>query len=204
MFSQPEQAELDQPQQTAAVLSRIYSTAREMTRALDEIVWAIDPRHDTLDSLIRYMGRFAQELLSAAGIRCRLDVPLEVPVWPLTAEIRHNLFLAYKEALNNVVKHAAATEVRISVTVRAADFILVLRDNGRGFDRSSPPSSVTGRIASGNGLRNIEGRISRIGGRCEISSELGQGTALSFVIPIRVPTVNPPSGFPRSGARSAI
>lgn len=188
MFSQPERNELDQPQQTAAVLSRIYSTAREMTRALDEIVWAIDPRHDTLDSLVGYMGRLAQELLGAANIRCRLDVPVDVPAWPLTAEIRHNLFLAFKEALNNVVKHAGATEVRISLEVRTRDFVLLLRDNGRGFDRHQPPSTEPGRIASGNGLRNIERRLAHIGGRFEISSEFGKGTSVSFVIPLHAVT----------------
>lgn len=202
MFSQPEQAELDRPQQTAAVLSRIYSTAREMTRALDEIVWAINPRHDTLDSLASYMGRFAQELLGAAGVRCRLDVPVEVPAWPLTAETRHNLFLAFKEGLNNVIKHAAATEVRISLEVRADDFVLQLRDNGRGFDRDTPPSAQEGRIASGNGLRNIEARITRIGGRCEISSEFGKGATISFIIPKTPP---PPSRSSRpAGAKTAI
>jgi signal transduction histidine kinase len=175
-----------------------------MTRSLDEIVWAIDPRHDTLESLIRYMGRFAQESLGAANIRCRLDVPLEVPAWPLTAETRHNLFLAYKEALNNVVKHAGATEVRISVEVRSHDFILLLRDNGRGFDREQPPSNEGGRIASGNGLRNIEGRISRIGGRCEISSQFGKGTVISFVIPARTPTGIPPRPASSASSRPAL
>jgi signal transduction histidine kinase len=137
------------------------------------------------------MGRFAQELLGAAGVRCRLDVPLEVPPWPLTAETRHNLFLAFKEALNNVVKHAGATEVRISLEVRSDVFIFQMRDNGRGFDREQPPSRQGGRIASGNGLRNIEGRIMRIGGRCEISSEFGKGTVVSFVIPFRTASGKP-------------
>ncbi|HLP09148.1 MAG TPA: two-component regulator propeller domain-containing protein [Opitutaceae bacterium] len=183
MFSQPQRNELDQPQQAAAVLSRIYSTAREMTRALDEIVWAIDPRHDTLDSLIGYMGLFAQELLGAAGIRCRLEVPDEVPTWPLTAEIRHNLFLAFKEALNNVVKHAAATEVHLSIEVRARAFVLTVRDNGRGFAHDQPAARTDGRLASGNGMRNIAQRIDRIGGRSEISSEPGKGTSIAFTIP---------------------
>jgi signal transduction histidine kinase len=204
MFSQPKQNALEHPQQTATVLSRIYSTAREMTRALDEIVWAIDPRHDTLESLIRYMGRFAQDLLGAADVRCRLDVPIEVPAWPLTAETRHNLFLAFKEALNNVVKHAAATEVRISVEVRPHDFILKLRDNGRGFDRERPPSGASDRISSGNGLVNIEGRISRIGGQCEISSEFGKGTVISFAIPVPPRTGNPPRNTSSGSSRPAI
>jgi signal transduction histidine kinase len=204
MFSQPKANALDHPQQTATVLSRIYSTAREMTGALDEIVWAIDPRHDTLESLIRYMGRFAQELLGAAEIRCRLDVPLETPAWPLTAEIRHNLFLAFKEALNNVVKHAGATEVRMSVEVRSHDFILILRDNGRGFDRDQPPSSESNRISPGNGLRNIEGRISRIGGRCEISSTSGKGTVVSFVIPVPTTAEIPPRNLNGTSSRPLV
>jgi signal transduction histidine kinase/ligand-binding sensor domain-containing protein len=204
MFSQPKQNTFDHPQQTATVLARIYSTAREMTLALDEIVWAIDPRHDTLESLIRYMGRFAQELLGAVEVRCRLDLPLEVPAWPLTAETRHNLFLAFKEALNNVVKHAAATEVRISVEVRSHDFILTLRDNGRGFDRDQPPSSESHRISSGNGLRNIEGRISQIGGRCEIGSQFGKGTVISFLIPVRTPTETLPRNTGPASSLPAI
>lgn len=187
MFSQPERNEIDHPQQTAAVLSRIYSTAREMTRALDEIVWAIDPRHDTFDSLVGYMSRFAQELLGAANLRCRLDVPVDVPAWPLTAEIRHNLFLAFKEALTNVIKHAAAAEVRIALETRGPAFILFIRDDGSGFDREQPPSSKErGRIATGNGLRNIERRLALIGGRCEISSAAGKGTTVSFVIPVQM------------------
>ena len=182
MFSQPDRNDLDQPKQTAAVLSRIYSTTREMTRALDEIVWAIDPRQDTLDGLVCYMGRFAQDLLDTANIRCRLDLPIDLPDWRLTAETRHNLFLAFKEALNNTIKHAAATEVHISMQPNSDTFVLVVKDNGRGFDCSHRGSTESGRIASGNGLPSLVRRLSRIGGRCEISSEPGSGTTVSFIV----------------------
>ena len=73
---------------------------------MDEIVWAVNPRQDSLDGLVTYSCQFAQEYLTMAGIQCRLDVPDRLPVVTLTADIRHNLFLAVKEALNNVVKHA--------------------------------------------------------------------------------------------------
>ncbi len=184
MFSQPDRAEYDEPQQTASVLARIYSTTDEITRSLDEIVWAIDPRHDTLDSLVSYMGRFAQDLLGTANIRCRLDLPLELPSWPITAETRHNLFLAFKETLNNTVKHAEATEVRILLRLRADAFVLVVKDDGRGFDRGQPSSMKSGRIVSGNGLPNVERRLARIGGHCEISSDLGGGTVVTFTVGI--------------------
>jgi len=182
MLSQPAQSQLGDPDRTAAMLSGIYRTARNVTRALDEIVWAINPRHDTLDSLVDYMCKLAQELLSAASVRCRLDMPVEVPTWPLTADQRHNLILAFKEALNNTIKHADATEARISVELRPGSFVLVLHDNGRGFDPEAPGPEEASRFSSGNGLGNMKERLARIGGSCDISSEKGAGTKVSLSV----------------------
>lgn len=166
---------------SAAVLDQIGHTAREATRSLDEIVWAVDPRHDTLDSVIGYMGKFAQDFLEAAGVRCRLDMPMSLPAWPLTAETRHNLFLAFKEALNNAVKHAAPTEVRVSVSLLQRGFMIRVQDNGRGFDHTAQPKT-TERVASGHGLENLRQRLAAIGGRCEIASVPNQGSSISFII----------------------
>ena len=182
MLSQPAGIKSGEPQQARAVLSRICSIASEATRALDEIVWAVDPRQDTLDSAMRYMGKFAQDMLVPADIRCRLDLPLDLPVWPLTAELRHNLFLAFKEALNNTLKHAAATEVHLSLTLQPDSFVLTVKDDGRGFARDRP-ASEPGRISSGNGLPNMERRLTRIGGRCEIATT-AHGTSVSFIVPV--------------------
>ena len=114
LLSQSAHGELENPAQAAAQLDRIYETSRELTRSMDEIVWAVNPQHDTLDSLASYLGNFAQEYLGSLGIRCRLDVPLQLPHWPITAEMRHNVFLAFKEALHNVVKHSGATRSSFS------------------------------------------------------------------------------------------
>ena len=192
MLSQPARADLVEPERTAAMLSRIYTTAREVTRSLDEIVWAVDPRHDTLDSLVDYMGKFAQKFLATASVRCRLDLPVEVPTWPLTAETRHNLFLAFKEALNNAVKHAAASEVRVSFSLRPDSFVLTVKDNGRGFVQV-PTSTGPDRIASGNGIVNMHARLARIGGRCEISSGNGGGTSVSLIVGVTVQAAHQPS-----------
>jgi signal transduction histidine kinase len=149
---------------------------------MDEIVWAVNPRHDTMESLASYLERFAQDLLATAGIRCRLDMPVHFPEWRLTAEVRHNLFLAFKEALHNVVKHAAATEVQIALTLQKSAFELVVADNGRGFDpngrKKSPEDEY--RFSSGNGLENMNRRLREIGGRCEIQTGTGQGTKVVF------------------------
>jgi signal transduction histidine kinase/ligand-binding sensor domain-containing protein len=187
MLSQSVRAEIEGQAQATADVDQIYGTARELTRAMDEIVWAVNPKHDTLDSLVTYLGRFAQQFLSAAGIRFRQDVPVYLPSWALTSEIRHNVFLALKEALHNVVKHADATEVRIFLELQPRGFVLVLVDNGRGFDlRSQAERSLANvdgpRISSGNGLPNMQKRLEEIGGRCEWNTAPGEGTRVKFVV----------------------
>ncbi|MEO6036481.1 MAG: histidine kinase, partial [Verrucomicrobiota bacterium] len=150
---------------------QVYRTARETTRALDEIVWAVNPKHDTLDSLASYLGRYAQSFLSATPIRCRLDVPLQMPVWSLTAEIRHNVFLAFKEALNNVVKHAAASEVKVSMELLPNGFLLCVADDGHGFETHKTSEGMGAARSrsgtAGNGIFNMQKRLEEIGGSCK-------------------------------------
>ena len=187
LLSQSAHGELHNPEQAAVQLNRIYDTTRELTRAMDEIVWAVNPEHDTLDSLASYLGKFAQEFLGSLAIRCRLDVPVQLPPWPVTAEVRHNLFLAFKEALHNVVKHAAASEASISLTTDDRAFTLVVRDHGRGFVPEAllnEPPGEPGHSATGNGLMNMRWRLAKIGGRCEIKSAPGQGTEVKFIVPV--------------------
>jgi signal transduction histidine kinase len=186
LLSQSAYSELDNPQHTATQLDRIYSTARELTRAMDEIVWAVNPQHDTLDSLASYLGKFAQDFLGPINIRCRLDVPVHLPPWPLTAEVRHNVFLAFKEALHNVVKHAAASEVLVSLTTQTRAFILAVRDNGKGFSPKAPPAQTdsSDRFEHGNGLNNMHKRLEQIGGQFTIESALGRGTEVRFTVPV--------------------
>ena len=186
MLSQSNRAEGEDSQQIVTRLGKVYLTARELTRTMDEIVWAVSPHHDTLDSLVNYLGKFAQDFLNVAGIRCRLVVPIQLPAWPLTAEVRHSLFLAFKEALHNVVKHAAATEVHVSLTLAESGFSASIEDNGRGFDPASVGTVATTndplRIVGGNGLANMRKRIGGIGGECQVDSAPGQGTTVRFIV----------------------
>jgi signal transduction histidine kinase/ligand-binding sensor domain-containing protein len=187
LLSQSAHGDLDDPEHTTTQLDRIYQTARDMTRAMDEIVWAVNPQHDTLESLVNYLGKFAQDFLEPLDLRCRLDVPAQIPAGPpLTAEVRHNLFLAFQEALTNVIKHAAATEVCVSLAVRADGFHLTVRDDGKGFTPQNPPVGWDGgvRISRGNGLANMRRRLAQIGGRCDIRSAPGQGTEVEFVLAV--------------------
>ena len=122
-----------EPEQVGAHLERISGSARQLTRAMDEIVWAVDPQHDTFNGLMDYISAFAEDFLRTAGIRCRMDLPLALPAMRVDAELRYNLFLALKEALNNVVKHAKATEVWLRLRIEPRAFTLIVEDNGQGM-----------------------------------------------------------------------
>jgi signal transduction histidine kinase len=166
---------------------QIASTVRQVTDSLDEIVWAINPRHDTLPEVISYIGQFALRFLEMANIRCHLDLPDQPPKRGLSAEVRHNLFLVAKEALNNVVRHAQANEVWFSITVGDGSMNMIVKDNGRGF--AAPPDD-----ANADGLRNMRQRMSEIGGECHIQSQPGAGTQVLCSYGFIAPTenINPP------------
>jgi signal transduction histidine kinase/ligand-binding sensor domain-containing protein len=185
MMSESARSDLDNPGRAMLGLGQIYDTARELTRSMDEIVWAVSPRHDTLESLAAYLEKFAQDWLATAGIRCRLDLPVQFPEWHLTSELRHNVFLAFKEALHNAVKHSGASEVTIRLAVNGKSFELAIADNGRGFaagEKKKTLPAAQGRTASGNGLENIRRRLVSVGGSCEIHSAPGAGTRVIFSV----------------------
>jgi signal transduction histidine kinase/ligand-binding sensor domain-containing protein len=188
MMSESARGDLANPGRAAAGLEKIYDTARELTRSMDEIVWAVSPRHDTLESLAAYLEKFAHDWLAGVGIRCRLDLPLQFAEWRLTSEMRHNVFLAFKEALHNAVKHSGASEVLIRLAVREKSFELAVEDNGRGFavgEKMKAVSPAPGRAASGNGLENMRRRLAAIGGSCEIQSAPGAGTKVIFSVQLK-------------------
>jgi signal transduction histidine kinase len=110
-------------------LAKIHQAALEMTRAMDEIVWAVNPRNDWLDRLAMYLDAYAQELLDPAGVESRVDFPSPLPQRSLSAPVRHNLFQAFKEALTNLLRHAGARRVFIELTEQASGFVLSIEDD---------------------------------------------------------------------------
>jgi len=191
-------ARRESPERMEADLAQISENASELVRAMDEILWAVNPENDTLDGVVTYLGQYVQEFLTAAKLRCRLDLPAEVPAIIVSAETRHNLFLAIKEILNNIAKHSRATEVLFQLQLADPVFTFVIKDNGAGFApgsigaRVSRPceSELTGempvplRISSGHGLANLAKRLEQIGGKCSITSEPGKGTRVELIVPV--------------------
>ena len=176
-----------EPEQAAANLERISESARTLTKAMDEIVWAVDPQHDTFDGLMDYISAYAEDFLQVAGIRCRMDFPPALPAMRVDAELRYNLFLALKESLNNIVKHAKASEVWLRLRIEAKTFTLTIEDNGQGLsaaNREGPAAAGSERITSGSGLTNMEKRLQAVGGRCEIHSSATQGTRVEMTVAI--------------------
>jgi signal transduction histidine kinase len=159
-------------------MSLIAKKSNRVVSALDEIVWAINPKHDSATSLADYLSGTSQEFLAAAGIRLRLDVQRNLAVIPLSPECRHDLFLAVKESLNNVVRHAQATEVRLRFKVADGCLCITVEDDGQGFDVSVMP-------AGGDGLDNLRARLGSLGGTCRIVSRPGSGTIIEFKVPLK-------------------
>ena len=174
-----EMAETDKhlPDEIAGHARQISHTARETSRALDEIVWAANPSNDTLEGLINYACKYAQDYLELAGLRYRLEVPAQLPAQIIAPDLRHNIFLAFKEAVNNVVKHAQASEVKIRLRLEAATFTLEIEDNGRGPGEAP---AKTGR----NGLRNMRQRMEDVGGVFVMTPGPQRGTLIRLTAPI--------------------
>jgi len=161
------------PDEVTGHVRQVASTAKQQIKALDETVWAINPRNDTVPDLIDYIAHFAVESLRAVGIECILDLPDDPPDLPVPSENRHHLFLVVKEAINNVMRHSQAREVRMRITVSCDGIAIEISDIGRGF--VSAPGGP-----GQDGLRNMEQRMRDIGGNFALQSGPESGTKVSL------------------------
>jgi signal transduction histidine kinase len=166
MASQPSLA----PESFRGEIGEISETARETIRSFEDIVWAVNPRNDSLADLVDYLCRFAEELFDGTPTGCVFDVPAELPPVELPTELRHHLFLAAKEALHNVLKHARAGRVWLRVSCADQTLEIVIEDDGCGFSLDSPGTG------GGNGLGNMRERMRQVHGTFEIHSKPGAGS----------------------------
>ncbi len=166
--------------ETGSDVREISETAREAILAFDEIVWAVNPRNDTLGDLVNYLCRHAEEFFEGSATHCVFDLPNTIPAVMLPTEVRHQVFLASKEALTNVLKHANASEVTVRLVLHPGAFELVIQDDGAGYDPALPDP----RPGGGNGLPNMRERMRGIGGDFQSFSQPGQGTRILFKVPV--------------------
>jgi signal transduction histidine kinase len=161
--------------ETKQWLGQISDTSRDVMEEMSQIIWALNPKNDTLEGLIAYIRRFAYEYLELTNINCTFDLPEILPNKPLTVEVRRNVYLVVRESLHNVVKHSGAAKVWISMKMNEHGFKIDLKDDGAGFD----PGNLE---FPGNGLINMRKRMKDIGGDFKITSALGKGTEIEIVI----------------------
>jgi len=177
LLSELVRADKDHPTQVELHAGKLVQSASQTVRALEEIVWAVRPGSDTLQSLVDYISHFAGEIFEGSPVRCRLDVPDELPARTLPPDVRHNIFLIVKETLTNTLKHASATEVHLQIKVSPQDLNLSITDNGRGFDLHAATAA-----GKRNGLENMHRRAQAVGGSLTLTSSPGTGTRVEFSV----------------------
>jgi ligand-binding sensor domain-containing protein/signal transduction histidine kinase len=158
-------------------LSRITTSSSELMGTMSDIVWAIDPHKDRLADLTQRMRRFASDVLTARCIDFEFQAPDIRRKLNLGADVRRQVFLVFKESINNVVRHSACSHVVIDFRVDRDLLILLIKDDGRGFDPAHD--------SDGHGLASMKGRAKETGGRIEINSRPGEGTSVTLEMPIR-------------------
>jgi len=166
-------------------LQSLVNTSKELVEAMSDIVWAINPRKDHLHDLTQRMRHFASEVLSAAAIDLEFRAPEAPSDFSLGANIRREVFLIFKETINNIARHSAATRVEIDFSLNHQHLTLRFRDNGRGFDNSDQGQSYDWQKArGGNGLISMKKRSHELGGEYLIESQPGLGTSAILRVPL--------------------
>jgi signal transduction histidine kinase len=172
-------ADKDNPDQVEAHAIRLSQSADQTVRALEEIVWAVRPGSDSLQSLVDYITHFASELFEGTPTRCRLDLPHDLPVLPLPPDFRHNIFLIVKEALTNALKHASAKEVHVQAKISANLLEICIQDDGTGFVPATPKTE-----GKQHGLKNMQRRAEDMGGKLTWQGSPGKGTTIQLAVPL--------------------
>jgi signal transduction histidine kinase len=183
LLSAMSQGESNFSDKARANFKQISQMSRELVVALYQTVWAVNPENDNMDALGNYICQMVNQLCDRVQFRCRFqmgDLPREVQV---SSQIRHNVSMAVKEAVHNVIKHAKASEVKITVEYTGQLLTVSIQDDGCGFQPSD--------TIAGNGLGNMKRRLADIGGSCSIESCPGRGTTVRLCLTIPPTDKNP-------------
>jgi signal transduction histidine kinase len=165
-------------------LEIIANTSREMVDSMSDIVWAINPERDNLSDLIQRMRRFAEDILDAQDLDYKFIVPEHLREIALGADVRRDVYLIFKECVNNLAKYAEASEALVNIKLENNYLIVEIADNGRGFDVEHILNGGSPNGLGGNGLKNMKRRAGNFGGAIRIESAFGTGTRIVLQIPV--------------------
>ncbi|NNE68641.1 MAG: hypothetical protein HKN33_18905 [Pyrinomonadaceae bacterium] len=156
-------------------LFSIAETSRDVVGSMSDMVWAINPQRDNFRDAVQRMRGFAGEVFNAKGIDYEFDVPEDEKAFPLGVDLRRQLYLVFKESVNNAAKHSGCEKVKIELKRENGELFLRVADNGTGFESNGD--------GSGNGLRNMTSRAEAVGGSLDIDSKPGEGTTVTLRMP---------------------
>jgi signal transduction histidine kinase len=176
------QTEVDHRESTD-MLTAIADSARGLVDSMSDIVWSIDPRKDDLKNVVFRIRQFASDVLEAKAIDWEFKAPEKMDHIKLAPEQRRDLFLIFKEAINNVARHSECRSVSLNISVSNSRLVAEIRDDGCGFVMQ-PTEALPFNRLGGNGLKNMQARAADIGGKLNIVSSLGGGTHLILVLPL--------------------
>ena len=166
----------------AAPLAQIADTSRDCVDAMSDIVWAVNPQRDHLSDLTHRMRRFAEDLLDAKDIDFTIRSSLDDKDVPLGADLRREVYLIFKECVNNLVKHSRCTEAAVTFSASGPWLVVSITDNGKGFE---PSTNGNTRGMGGHGLASMQRRARALGGSLQIDSGVSRGTSVTLKVPIR-------------------
>ncbi len=171
------------PERAGHQAARLESAASDLVRAMDGLVWAVNPSNDTLEHLAGHLSGVAQEIFRDAPVRLRFSIPTDFPAYQLSSDFRHHYSLVVKEALHNILKHAGPCEASLQLKLEGNMLVAIVTDTGAGFDPANPDA--------GNGLSNLVVRATEMRGTCEIESAPGKGTRVALRCPLpKVPLLS--------------
>jgi signal transduction histidine kinase len=188
-------ADADLPRLDEA-LDDMYRSAQSLTRAVDEIVWAVNPANDTLPRLFTFLAHDAEDMARGGGLELQIHADDDLPDIMLPASTRHHLCMLVREAVANVLKHARAGVLDVSLRYHAGTVDVVIADDGVGFDHAMPARD------GHDGLANMQARMDELGGTLSIDSAPGRGTRVAVHVPLKAPAPLP-SAKPRLRLRTA-
>jgi len=157
-------------------LAVIATASRDLVDSMSDIVWAINPNKDHLRDLIQRMRRFASDLFTARKIEFTFAASAEDQALTIGADLRRQVFLIFKEAVNNVARHSACTEAQIEMNIENRSLTIKVADNGQGFDPAQ--------LSEGHGLASMRARAQELGGELQIISNDGPGTTILLNVPL--------------------
>jgi signal transduction histidine kinase len=177
IMSEVVKKQIHEPEKARQQLENISESSRELVDSLQDIIWILNPRNDTLESLAAYIREYALKFFEPLGVDIQFNYSEDFPVIKLSEEVRRNIFLVIKESFNNIGKHAWCNKIEMAIEQQVSLITLTIKDDGRGFD-------INKVRLFGNGLVNMQNRIEQVGGKYTIISEPGKGTKTKIEIPV--------------------